>query len=76
MNSIPARHRRTAWSLGALAAVLLILVLVHWFDRKSTTYSGAAQVVKVAQAMRGDLPETLSELGTVTPLAPSPYCRS
>src|ERR1700730_4165238 len=69
MKDILGRHRRTAWTLGALAAVLLILVLVHWFDRKSTTHSGAAQVVNVAQAMRGDLPETLSELGTVTPLA-------
>jgi multidrug efflux system membrane fusion protein len=29
----------------------------------------AVQVVKVAQAARGDMPETLSELGTVTPIA-------
>jgi membrane fusion protein, multidrug efflux system len=69
MNSIPARHRRTAWTLGALAAVLLILLLAHGFGRPSTTYGGAAQVVNVAQAIRGDLPETLAELGTVTPLA-------
>lgn len=69
MKGILARHRRTAWTLGALAAVLLILVLVHWFNRKSTIQSGAAQAVKVAQAIRGDLPETLAELGTVTPLA-------
>ena len=69
MDGIPTRHRRTAWTLGALAAVLLVLVLVHLFGRKPATLGGAAQVVKVAQAMRGDLPETLSELGTVTPIA-------
>jgi multidrug efflux system membrane fusion protein len=63
------RTHRTAWIVGAVAAVLLIVVLVRLFERKPTAHGGAAQVVKVAQAIRGDMPETLSELGTVTPIA-------
>ena len=31
--------------------------------------AAAPQVVKVAKAVQGDMPETLSELGTVTPIA-------
>jgi multidrug efflux system membrane fusion protein len=65
-----ARHRnRTAWIVGAVAMVMLILVLVHLFERKPAAHGAAVQVVKVAQAARGDMPETLSELGTVTPIA-------
>ncbi len=52
-----------------MAAVLLVLVLVHLFERKPAARGGAAQMVKVAKATRGDMPEILSELGTVTPLA-------
>ena len=63
------RTRRKVWIAGALAAGLLILVLVHLFERKPTAHGGTAQVVKVAKAVRGDMPETLSELGTVTPIA-------
>jgi membrane fusion protein, multidrug efflux system len=63
------RTHRTAWVVGAVAAVLLMVVLVRLFERKPTAHGGAAQVVKVARAVRGDMPETLSELGTVTPLA-------
>ena len=52
-----------------MAAVLLIVVLVRLIERKPTTHGGAAQLVKVAQASRGDMPVTLAELGTVTPIA-------
>jgi multidrug efflux system membrane fusion protein len=52
-----------------VAAALLILVLVHLFGRKPAAKEAAPQVVKVAQATRGDMPESLSELGTVTPVA-------
>jgi membrane fusion protein, multidrug efflux system len=61
------RNRRTKWILAAVAAVLITLVLVHLFARKPPAHGAAPQVVKVAQAARGDMPETLSELGTVTP---------
>ena len=63
------RKHRTVWILGSVAAVLLVLVLVHLFERKPVARGAAPQVVKVAVAARGDMPETLSELGTVSPLA-------
>ncbi len=44
-------------------------MLVHLFERKPAARGGAPQVVKVAHATRGDMPETLAELGTVTPIA-------
>jgi multidrug efflux system membrane fusion protein len=55
--------------VGAVAAVLIVLVLVHLFTRKPAAHGAAPQAVKVAQATRGDMPETLAELGTVTPIA-------
>jgi multidrug efflux system membrane fusion protein len=64
----PRKHR-TKWILAAVAAVLIILVLVHLFARKPPAHGAAAQVVKVAQAAVGDMPETLTELGTVSPMA-------
>jgi multidrug efflux system membrane fusion protein len=48
---------------------LLILVLVHLFARKPPAHGAAPQVVKVAQATTGEMPETLTELGTVSPIA-------
>src|ERR1700691_6484026 len=70
-EDVPTVHRRDRhrlrWILGSVAAVLLILILVHAFKRKPPANGPAPQVVKVAQAARGDMPETLSELGTVTP---------
>src|SRR5271163_1937313 len=63
------RRQRTAWIVGAVAAVLVIVVLVRLFERKPTAHGGAAQVVKVARATQGDMPEALSELGTVIPIA-------
>jgi multidrug efflux system membrane fusion protein len=65
------RHttHRTAWIVGALAALLFIAVLVRLFERKPAAHSAAAQVVKVARVAQGEMPETLTELGTVTPIA-------
>jgi multidrug efflux system membrane fusion protein len=63
------RHHRTGWILGSVAVVLIVVVLVRLYERKPAAHGAAPQVVKVAQATRGDMPETLSELGTVTPLA-------
>jgi len=72
-EDVPTAHRRAShrlrWILGAVAAVLLILILVHLFKRKPAASGPAPQLVKVAQATQGDMPETLSELGTVTPIA-------
>ncbi|HEY2465281.1 MAG TPA: efflux RND transporter periplasmic adaptor subunit [Steroidobacteraceae bacterium] len=63
------RRGRVKWILGLVAAVLIIFILVHLFAGKPAARAPAAQVVKVAKAVSGDMPETLSELGTVTPTA-------
>ncbi len=63
------RNRRRNLILAAVGAVLLALVLYHLFARKPPAQGAAPQVVEVAQAARGDMPETLTELGTVTPTA-------
>jgi multidrug efflux system membrane fusion protein len=63
------RSNRTQWIIVLVAAILIILVLVHVFARKPPAHGAAPQVVKVAQAAHGDMPETLTELGTVSPIA-------
>lgn len=63
------RHGRARWVLGAVAAVLIALVLVHLLVRKSSATGEAPQAVKVARVVSGEMPETLTELGTVTPIA-------
>jgi multidrug efflux system membrane fusion protein len=55
--------------VGGVLAVLVILVLIHVLEGKKPQRTAQPQVVKVAKAFRGDMPETLSELGTVTPLS-------
>src|SRR5580700_6027597 len=64
----PRRHW-LRWIAGSVAALLLIFVLIHLFESKKPARTAAPQVVKVAKAARGDMPEILSELGTVTPNA-------
>ena len=64
----PGSHR-LRWVLIAVAAVLVVLVVVHVFEPKPPPRSAPGQTVKAAHAVRGDMPETLSELGTVTPIA-------
>lgn len=49
--------------------MLLVLVLFHLFGRKQQKAPTPPQVVSTATATLGDMPETLSELGTVTPIA-------
>ena len=65
----PPRGHRGRWIVGAVVTVLVIVVLLHFFERKKPSRAAPPQVVKVATAVRGDMPETLSELGTVTPTA-------
>jgi membrane fusion protein, multidrug efflux system len=62
-------NHRTRWIIAAVAAVLIIIVLVHIFTKKPPARGAAPQVVKVAKAVKGDMPETLAELGTVAPIA-------
>jgi membrane fusion protein, multidrug efflux system len=63
------RARRIRWIVGAIVALLIVLVLVHLFENRKPKTGAQPQVVKVAKAFSGDMPETLAELGTVTPIA-------
>lgn len=49
--------------------MLLVLVLIHLFTGKKEKPPTPPQVVSTAAATLGDMPETLTELGTVTPIA-------
>jgi multidrug efflux system membrane fusion protein len=63
------RKGRKKFILAGMAAVLLIFVLWHLISRKPAVHGAAPQMVQVARAARGDMPETLMELGTVAPNA-------
>ena len=65
------RHRRVRLLgiIGLAVAVLLAALLYHLLTKKKPARAPAAQSVKIAKAVSGDMPETLSELGTVTPTA-------
>src|ERR1700722_8521106 len=75
-NQSPARssaarpwYRRASAILGILGVVILALVLFQLLKRKPAARATPAQAVKVAHAVSADMPESLSELGTVTPTA-------
>jgi membrane fusion protein, multidrug efflux system len=63
------RQGRMKLILAGVAAVLAIFVAWRLISRKPAVHGAAPQVVQVARAARGDMPETLMELGTVTPNA-------
>jgi multidrug efflux system membrane fusion protein len=52
-----------------VVAALALAVVFHLLTRKKPVRGAAPQAVQVAQATRGDMPEYLAELGTVTPVA-------
>jgi multidrug efflux system membrane fusion protein len=62
------QKRRKRWYI--LAAVVLLIAFIWWRHSGSgTQHAAAAPSVGVAKATTGDMPVTLDELGTVTPLA-------
>jgi multidrug efflux system membrane fusion protein len=63
------RHRRGLVIVMLVIVALVILVVFHLLSGKKTRVGTPAQVVSVATATLGSMPETLSELGTVTPIA-------
>ncbi len=63
------RKNRVRLIVGIVGLVLLVLVLFHLFFGKKPKAATPPQVVSTATAILGDMPETLSELGTVTPIA-------
>ena len=67
-SDVPRNHRGR-WIIGGVVAVLIIFVIWHILAQRKPARAAPPQVVKVAQAVLGDMPETLSELGTVAPVA-------
>ncbi|HEY4444929.1 MAG TPA: efflux RND transporter periplasmic adaptor subunit [Steroidobacteraceae bacterium] len=65
----PGKRRMGLILAVALIAAVLVVVLVRSFTHQPPAHGAAPQVVKVAQAASGDMPEMLTELGTVTPTA-------
>jgi membrane fusion protein, multidrug efflux system len=67
--SHPRRRRLVLWILLAVVAVVIGFVVWHMMGRKPPARAAAPQIVKVAQAVSGDMPVILNELGTVVPTA-------
>jgi multidrug efflux system membrane fusion protein len=63
------RPRRGRIVLAFVVLALIALVVFHLLRSKAPKPGVAPQVVTVAAATTGPMPETLSELGTVTPVA-------
>lgn len=63
------RSHRALWIVGAVVVGLIATVIYHLVASRKPQRAPAPQVVKVAQAFRGDMPETIYALGTVTPVA-------
>lgn len=64
-----SRSRRGLWIAVAIIVVVVVLVVLHLLNRKPARVGTPAQVVSVATARQGDMPELQTSLGTVTPLA-------
>src|SRR3984957_12592673 len=67
--SASPRKNRVRLIVGIVGLVLLVLVLFHLFSGKKQKAATPPQVVSTGTAALGEMPETLSELGTVTPVA-------
>ncbi len=65
----PPRRRRAAWILAGVIGALVVVVLIRLLTSKPPPRGAAPQVVEVARAGEGSMPEILTELGTVTPIA-------
>jgi membrane fusion protein, multidrug efflux system len=63
------RNRRVRWIVGGIVALVIVIVLIHLLGSRKPKTGAQPQVVRVAKALRGDMPETLTELGTVAPIA-------
>ncbi|MEA3117636.1 MAG: rane fusion protein multidrug efflux system, partial [Paraburkholderia sp.] len=65
----PRQRRRPAVVVAVILALLAAAIVYHVMHRQPRHAHIPAQVVTVAPAALGDMPETLSELGTVTPIS-------
>ena len=72
-NTPPAaghvRKRRGMLIAALVIIALIVLVVVHLLSGGKAKTGTPPQVVSTANATLGDMPETLSELGTVTPVS-------
>lgn len=64
-----SRKRRGMWIAAAVIVVVIAIVVFHLVNRKPARNGAPPQVVSVAAAHQGDMPEIINSLGTVTPLA-------
>jgi membrane fusion protein, multidrug efflux system len=63
-------HKKRGLLITVIVIVALIaLIVIHLLTGTKTKTGTPPQVVSVATATQGDMPETLSALGTVTPIA-------
>ena len=69
VSTQPKRSRRGLILFAVIVLVLIAVVVVHVLRQKKPVRAAAPQVVTTATATLGSMPETLSELGTVTPVA-------
>jgi multidrug efflux system membrane fusion protein len=69
VSTQPKRSRRGLILFAVIVLVLIAVVVVHVLRQKKPVRGAAPQVVTTATATLGSMPETLSELGTVTPVA-------
>jgi len=65
----PKRFRRGRVLFVVIVLALLALMLLHLLHQREPRQGLEPQVVTVAAATLGEMPVTLSELGTVTPVA-------
>jgi membrane fusion protein, multidrug efflux system len=62
-------HERRGWLIaGVVVIAVIVLVVVHLLNAEKVKPGTPAQVVSAAKATLGNMPETLNELGTVTPI--------
>ncbi|WP_144150560.1 efflux RND transporter periplasmic adaptor subunit [Paraburkholderia sp. BCC1885] len=69
VSTQPKRSRLRLVLIALVVLVLIAIVVIHVLGRKKPVRGAAPQVVTTATATLGSMPETLSELGTVTPTA-------
>lgn len=66
----PRKRHRLRWIIVAIVVIVLIAVVVwHVRSNRKPQRGAAPQTVTVAPATLGSMPETLSALGTITPVA-------
>jgi multidrug efflux system membrane fusion protein len=68
-TTAPPRKRRGVLIAAIVLLLLIALVVYHLSSGKKQRPGSPPQAVSAAQAVQGDMPETLNELGTVTPTA-------